>query len=67
MLGRELLQHFLDKPPPEPLSQAALEVPSIVAYEQPVPRADISHMRATDSSGVMETLLARGLIGDDQS
>jgi len=60
-----LVERFLDKPPPEPLSQAALEVLSIVAYEQPVTRADISHIRATDSSGVIETLLARRLIADD--
>jgi len=52
-------------PRPEPLSLAALEVLSIVAYEQPVTRADISHIRATDSSGVIETLLARGLVVDD--
>ena len=51
--------------PPEPLSQAALEVLAIVAYEQPVSRADISHIRGTDSSGVVDTLLARGLIADD--
>ena len=38
---------------------------SIIAYEQPVTRADVSHIRATDSSGVIETLLARGLITDD--
>ena len=36
-----LVERFLDKPPPEPLSLAALEVLSIVAYEQPVTRADI--------------------------
>lgn len=51
--------------PPEPLSQAALEVLAIVAYEQPVSRADISHVRGTDSSGLVDTLLARGLIADD--
>jgi segregation and condensation protein B len=60
-----LVERFLDSPPPEPLSLAALEVLSIVAYEQPVTRADISHIRATDSSGVIETLLARGLVVDD--
>ncbi len=36
-----------------------------MAYEQPVTRADISHIPATDSSGVIETLLARGLVADD--
>jgi segregation and condensation protein B len=60
-----LVERFLDRPPPEPLSPAALEVLSIVAYEQPVTRADISHIRGTDSSGVIETLFARGLIADD--
>ena len=60
-----LIERFLDMPRPEPLSLAALEVLSIVAYEQPVTRADISHIRATDSSGVIETLLARGLVVDD--
>ena len=60
-----LVERFLDKPAPEPLSLAALEVLSIIAYEQPVTRADISHIRATDSSGVIETLLARGLVADD--
>jgi segregation and condensation protein B len=36
-----------------------------VAYGQPVTRADISHIRGTDGSGVIETLLARRLIADD--
>src|SRR5439155_23235552 len=31
-----LIERFLDMPRPEPLSQAAMEVLSIVAYEQPV-------------------------------
>ncbi len=60
-----VIERFLDTPPPEPLSQAALEVLSIVAYEQPVTRADISDIRGTDSSGVVDTLLARGLVADD--
>jgi segregation and condensation protein B len=47
------------------LSQAALEVLSIVAYEQPITRAEVSHIRWTDNSGVIETLLARRLIEDD--
>ena len=60
-----LIERFMNKPAPEPLSQAALEVLSIVAYEQPITRAEISHIRGTDSSGVIETLLARRLIEDD--
>jgi segregation and condensation protein B len=57
-----LVEAFVDVPPPEPLSQAALEVLAIVAYEQPVSRADISHIRRTDSSAVVDTLLARDLM-----
>jgi len=60
-----VVERFLDMPSPEPLSQAALEVLSIVAYEQPVTRADIGEIRGTDSSGVVDTLLTRGLVTDD--
>jgi segregation and condensation protein B len=60
-----LIERFMNRPLPEPLSQAALEVLSIVAYEQPITSAEISHIRGTDSSGVIETLLARRMIADD--
>ena len=61
----KLVEAFLHVDPPEALSQAALEVLAIVAYEQPVSRADVAHIRGTDSAGVIDTLLARGLIADD--
>ena len=61
----KLVEAFLHVDPPEALSQAALEVLAIVAYEQPVSRADIAHIRGTDSAGVIDTLLARKLIADD--
>jgi segregation and condensation protein B len=44
------------------LSRAALEVVAIIAYRQPVTRADIEAIRGVDSSGVLQTLLARELI-----
>jgi segregation and condensation protein B len=53
------------KPAPGRWSQAAMEVLSVVACEQPITRAEISNIRATDSGGVIETLLARRLIEDD--
>jgi chromosome segregation and condensation protein ScpB len=43
--------------PPEALSQAALETLAIVAYEQPVTRADIRSIRGVDSDGPVETLV----------
>jgi segregation and condensation protein B len=60
-----VIERFLEKPTPEALTQAALEVLAVVAYEQPVTRAVISHIRGTDSSGVVDTLIAKSLIADD--
>ena len=59
------LERHLRPPKVEPLSQAALETLSIVAYEQPVTRADIRGIRGVDGDAVVETLLARGLIAED--
>lgn len=44
------------------LSEAAMEVLSIVAYRQPVTRPDIDAIRGVNSDSVLRTLLARGLI-----
>lgn len=45
-----------------PLSQAALEVLSIVAYNQPVTKAFVEQVRGVDCSGVMASLGEKGLI-----
>jgi segregation and condensation protein B len=50
----------------ERLSRAALTVLAIVAYEQPVSRADIARIRGTDSDGVVEGLMQRGLLAEDR-
>ena len=39
------------------LSKAALETLAIIAYKQPVIRADIEHIRGVDSGGVIRMLL----------
>lgn len=44
------------------LSAAALETLTIIAYRQPLTRATIEAIRGVDSSGVINTLLARGLV-----
>jgi segregation and condensation protein B len=44
------------------LSGAALETLALIAYRQPVTRAEIESLRGVDSSGVLATLHARGLI-----
>jgi segregation and condensation protein B len=44
------------------LSPAALETLAIIAYQQPVTRAEIEAVRGVDASGVLATLHARELI-----
>jgi segregation and condensation protein B len=46
----------------ENLSQAALEVLSIVAYKSPVSRADVEAIRGVNSSFTLRSLLMRGLL-----
>ncbi len=48
--------------PPLRLSRAALETLSVVAYKQPVTRAEIEEIRGVRSDKVLETLLRLGLI-----
>ena len=47
---------------PAKLSRAALEVLAVVAYRQPVTRAEIDGLRGVDSGGVVRTLLGRGML-----
>jgi segregation and condensation protein B len=44
------------------LSPAALETLAIVAYRQPVTRAEIETLRGVNSDSVLRTLVTRGLI-----
>jgi len=44
------------------LSQAALETLAILAYKQPITKAEIEEIRRVDCGGVLHTLLERGLI-----
>ena len=45
-----------------PLSQAAMEVLAIVAYNQPVTRAYVEQVRGVDCSAVMQGLVLKNLI-----
>ena len=45
-----------------PLSQAALETLTVIAYNQPVSRAFIEQVRGVDSSSSVASLLEKGLI-----
>ncbi|MGD8990995.1 MAG: SMC-Scp complex subunit ScpB [Desulfobacterales bacterium] len=50
------------QPKPQRLSKAALEALAIIAYKQPVIRADIEHLRGVDCGGVLRVLLERKFI-----
>ncbi len=47
---------------PQRLSAAALETLAIVAYRQPISRAEIEEIRGVNIGGVLKTLHERGLI-----
>jgi segregation and condensation protein B len=44
------------------LSQAALETLAVVAYRQPVTRAEVEHVRGVDAGAVLRSLLERRLL-----
>lgn len=58
----EHVRHFLRIERESRLSGAAMETLTLIAYRQPVTRAEIDALRGVDSSGVLATLHARGLI-----
>jgi segregation and condensation protein B len=47
---------------PPRLSQPALETLAIVAYRQPITRAEMEQVRGVSVDGVMQTLVERGLV-----
>lgn len=50
------------KPRPPKLSQPALETLAIIAYRQPLTRAEMEQIRGVAVDGVMGTLIERGLV-----
>lgn len=58
----EEIRQALDLHRNTPLSQAAMEILAIVAYNQPVTKAFVEQIRGVDCSGVLGSLTAKGLI-----
>jgi segregation and condensation protein B len=52
----------LNRSRPVRFSRAALETLAIIAYRQPVTRAEIEYLRGVDSGAVLKTLLERHLV-----
>ncbi len=59
---RPFLERFATTTTASRLSKAALETLSVVAYRQPVSRAQVSEIRGVDSEHALGTLERRGLI-----
>jgi segregation and condensation protein B len=49
-------------PKPARLSAPALETLAIIAYRQPITRADVEAVRGVSIDGVLQTLIERGLV-----
>ncbi|MBR9989759.1 MAG: SMC-Scp complex subunit ScpB [Gemmatimonadetes bacterium] len=57
-----VLERYDSVPQPSRLSSPALEVLAIIAYRQPLGRAEIEDIRGVGSSGVLRTLQERSLV-----
>lgn len=58
----EYIRAVLDLRRKAPLSQAALEVLAVIAYNQPVTKAYVEQVRGVDCSGVVSTLVEKDLL-----
>lgn len=58
----DLVSQFVTAGKVSRLSQAALETLAVIAYRQPVSRAQVAMIRGVNVDGVVRTLLARDLI-----
>ncbi len=56
------LKRFYQEREKKRLSQASLETLSVIAYRQPVTRADIEFIRGVNVDGAIKTLLEKGLV-----
>ena len=59
-----VVERFLGVQPQTKLSAAALEALAIIAYRQPITRAQVDALRGVDSSGVIRALLGRDLVAE---
>lgn len=58
----EYIRKVMDLRRNTPLSQAAMEVLAVIAYNQPVTKAFVEQVRGVDCSGVVGSLTTKGLI-----
>lgn len=58
----DYLKKLVDSPHTSTLSQAALETLAIIAYKQPITRAEIEEIRGVKTERPLNTLMAKALI-----
>lgn len=58
----EVVRRALDLRRNTPLSQAAMEVLAVVAYNQPVTKSFVEQVRGVDCSGILGSLIVKGLL-----
>jgi segregation and condensation protein B len=56
------VRELFPAPKPARLSAPALETLAIIAYRQPITRADVEAVRGVTIDGVLQTLMERGLV-----
>jgi segregation and condensation protein B len=56
------VRRLFPAPKPARLSAPALETLAIIAYRQPITRADVEAVRGVNIDGVLQTLMERGLV-----
>src|SRR5215813_7160525 len=56
------VRQLFPAPKPARLSAPALETLAIIAYRQPIIRADVEAVRGVNIDGVLQTLMERGLV-----
>lgn len=56
------VRQLFPEPKPARLSAPALETLAIIAYRQPITRADVEVVRGVTIDGVLQTLMERGLV-----
>src|SRR5438093_2668895 len=56
------VRQLFPAPKPARLSGPALETVAIIAYRQPITRADVEAVRGVNIDGVLQTLMERGLV-----
>lgn len=56
------VEQLFPEPKPARLSSPALETLAIIAYRQPITRADVEAVRGVNIDAVLQTLMERGLV-----